>query len=268
VSLRDCILLLFIQLLGFTIIVRGEQNHRTDSKSTLKKSKLLVEHDSSLYTITERDKDKVGIVSNTDMITEKSPGHYTASKNLSNSKFDTLFSISKETNINPLSKIDRNQKSVSLISTENTFSPTHKTQSDSIETLSAESQKSLSQQTLPIESSFWKSSSKVSGLKKENRKPSRSSRWVSTIINRHSSEIQDCYQTILKLNPTIKGKIKIRIFVSPSGSVSEVQVISSTLGNSVLETMIVKSIGKWDDFGVCEATIGQKVYVQEYVFGE
>jgi len=73
---------------------------------------------------------------------------------------------------------------------------------------------------------------------------------------------------MLKLAPTLKGKIVVRIFVSPLGSVSEVQVISSTLSNSEFVTMIVKSIGQWDDFGVCEEIVGQKVYIQEYVFGE
>ena len=119
-----------------------------------------------------------------------------------------------------------------------------------------------------MKSSFWGWPSKESKLKKENEKPSRSPRWVSTVMNSHSPEIQDCYQNMLKLNPTIKGKIKVRIFVTSSGSVSEVQVISSSLANSILETMIVKSISQWDDFGACDPMLGDKVYVQEYVFGE
>lgn len=60
------------------------------------------------------------------------------------------------------------------------------------------------------------------------------------------------------------------VFVDSSSTImpSIIQVVSSTVSNIELETMVVKCIGLWDDFGVCEQEVGEKVYIQEYVFGE
>ena len=60
----------------------------------------------------------------------------------------------------------------------------------------------------------------------------------------------------------------VRIFVSHLGIVTEVQIVTSTVRNKDLEIIVVKCIAQWDDFGACEKKVGERAYIQEYMFGE
>ena len=96
----------------------------------------------------------------------------------------------------------------------------------------------------------------------------RSPRWISQIINNHNNEVQECYQKMLKVDPSLKGKMVLRFFVTPKGSVSEVQIVTSTVNSSDFEKLVIENIASWRDFGECDQKLGEKIYVQEYVFGE
>lgn len=58
----------------------------------------------------------------------------------------------------------------------------------------------------------------------------------------------------------------VRIFVTPDGTVSQVDVPSSTIVEIRFQNMITDLIKQWKDFGVCGSN-KLKVYRQEYVFG-
>jgi len=96
--------------------------------------------------------------------------------------------------------------------------------------------------------------------------PERKAAQASSIINSHNDEIKACYHDYLKLNPSVTGKMVVRIFVTPDGTVSQVDVPSSTIVEIRFQNMITDLIKQWKDFGVCGSN-KLKVYRQEYVFG-
>jgi len=49
----------------------------------------------------------------------------------------------------------------------------------------------------------------------------------------------------LRKNPSLKGKITVKIVVSPDGKVVKAEVISSTLGFLELEEAIINRIYRW-----------------------
>ena len=89
---------------------------------------------------------------------------------------------------------------------------------------------------------------------------------ASSIINSHNDEIKACYHDYLKLNPNIAGKMVVRIFVNPGGSVQQVEISASTITESQFQEKLTQLIKQWKDFGFCGSN-KVKVYRQEYVFG-
>lgn len=90
---------------------------------------------------------------------------------------------------------------------------------------------------------------------------------IMEIVNAHNSAIQACYQRALKRNPELKGKIVVRFTISPAGKVTEVNIVSSTLNESSVESCIVSRISHWDDFGMIDASKGDATVRQVYTFG-
>ena len=58
------------------------------------------------------------------------------------------------------------------------------------------------------------------------------------------------YETWLKRNPKLGGRIKIRFTIQPDGSVSNASIVQSSLGNSRFEQNVLRYVRRWD-FGSC-----------------
>ncbi|MBN1542687.1 AgmX/PglI C-terminal domain-containing protein [candidate division KSB1 bacterium] len=95
----------------------------------------------------------------------------------------------------------------------------------------------------------------------------RTAERVSEIIHSQSEKITALYHKRLKLDPDISGKVCLRIFVDPTGSVHNVEVVSTTLDETDFLEQICETIGQWKDFGTIDRPVIQ-VYRQEFVFGE
>ncbi len=89
---------------------------------------------------------------------------------------------------------------------------------------------------------------------------------ASLIMNSHNDQIKACYHDYLKLNPGVAGKMVVRVFVGPDGSVQQVEVSSSTIAEVDFQQRVIELIKQWKDFGLC-ASNRVKVYRQEYIFG-
>ncbi|MBN2013029.1 TonB family protein [candidate division KSB1 bacterium] len=96
---------------------------------------------------------------------------------------------------------------------------------------------------------------------------SRDSDEISMVVNKHNAAIQTCYTRELKRNPDLKGKVVVRFTIEPSGKVSKVDVVSTTLNNPRVERCILSKIRRWDDFGPIDASLGSATVRQVYTFG-
>ncbi|RMD87651.1 MAG: energy transducer TonB [Calditrichaeota bacterium] len=90
---------------------------------------------------------------------------------------------------------------------------------------------------------------------------------LQAIIMKHNSAIQYCYEKELKRNPDLKGKLMLRIIITPQGTVKSVKIISSTLNNRRVERCVVNRIKRWSDFGAIDPRLGDTAIRQTYTFG-
>ncbi|MGH7491603.1 MAG: TonB family protein [bacterium] len=95
----------------------------------------------------------------------------------------------------------------------------------------------------------------------------RSQDEVAAIVARHTAAIQSCYQSELRRNPNLQGKLVVRFVISPQGMVESVTVVSSTLNNDSVERCVVNRIRRWDDFGAIDPKRGKMTIRQVYTFG-
>ena len=86
-------------------------------------------------------------------------------------------------------------------------------------------------------------------------------------MSAQNEKLQKYYQQELKINPNLKGYLEIRFTVAPSGKVTAVSLLQSTLKNSKIEQHVLKTIKNLNDFGSCDPETGDKTFRQRYNFG-
>jgi Ca-activated chloride channel family protein len=63
---------------------------------------------------------------------------------------------------------------------------------------------------------------------------------IREVVERNQNPIRYCYQRELTKDPTLTGKVVVKFVVSEDGLVSTASIKSSTLGNSAVETCVVR----------------------------
>ncbi|GEM_PF-2863703 len=91
---------------------------------------------------------------------------------------------------------------------------------------------------------------------------------VRRVIVKHKASIQDCYTRALKENPGLRGEIKVRLTIAPSGKVTAVDLVSSTVNHAELAQLILERISRWNDFGEVNPAVGNTIFNQTFVLGE
>jgi TonB family protein len=71
---------------------------------------------------------------------------------------------------------------------------------------------------------------------------------ISIVFDQNKSKLYSIYNRARRTNPGLKGRIVLEITISPSGKVTNIKIVSSELGDSKLESRLVKRI-KLFDFG-------------------
>jgi TonB family protein len=107
--------------------------------------------------------------------------------------------------------------------------------------------------------------SDVSGAAQRNT--ARSPESLREVTLRHVPAIKYCYERSLRQNPSLAGKVVVRITVSPDGTVYDVSVISSTLNDEKAEQCILARIRQWKDFEPIAPSEGSVAFKQTYAFG-
>jgi outer membrane biosynthesis protein TonB len=84
---------------------------------------------------------------------------------------------------------------------------------------------------------------------KSDRKAGRSIEEIQMIFDRNKGAIYSVYNRALRKDPTLQGKIVLRLTIAPNGKVTFCELVSSELHDAVLGQKISKRV-KLFDFGV------------------
>jgi TonB family protein len=76
----------------------------------------------------------------------------------------------------------------------------------------------------------------------ESSKPSRSREEIELVFDRNKGAIFALYNRALREDPTLAGKLVLRLTIAPSGEVTFCEVISSELGNEDMERKLVQRV--------------------------
>jgi TonB family protein len=95
----------------------------------------------------------------------------------------------------------------------------------------------------------------------------RSPDAIHEVLLSHVPAVRYCYERELKRNPELKGKIVVKITVAADGSVSEAEIVSSTLNSERVERCILARIRLWKDFQAIDPREGDVTFRQVYTFG-
>ena len=68
---------------------------------------------------------------------------------------------------------------------------------------------------------------------------------IQRVVQRRSRGLQGCYEAELKKDNTLKGLVKIRFTIQPSGRVSKSNAIQNTMGSKAVARCIEKQIKRW-----------------------
>ncbi len=97
----------------------------------------------------------------------------------------------------------------------------------------------------------------VGGNGKGSRSAGRSIEEIQMIFDRNKGSIYSVYNRALRQDPTLQGKVVLKLTIAPSGKVTHCSVVSSELGDAALGSKISSRV-KLFDFGakdVAEVTI-------------
>jgi protein TonB len=75
-----------------------------------------------------------------------------------------------------------------------------------------------------------------------SNKASRSREEIEMVFDRNKGAIYALYNRALRKDPSLEGQLVLRLTISPSGSVSFCEVVSSELGDAELERKLVQRI--------------------------
>lgn len=73
-------------------------------------------------------------------------------------------------------------------------------------------------------------------------KPSRSREEIELVFDRNKGAIFALYNRALRSDPTLEGKLVLRLTIAPSGEVTSCEVVSSELGNEDMERKLVQRV--------------------------
>lgn len=73
----------------------------------------------------------------------------------------------------------------------------------------------------------------------------RDNNAINEIVSSHKSSIRMTYEKFLKRDPTLSGKVTVRFTITASGSVTNIQIIENTTGNSEFEEEILRKLRMW-----------------------
>ncbi|NNG11937.1 MAG: AgmX/PglI C-terminal domain-containing protein [Halobacteria archaeon] len=93
----------------------------------------------------------------------------------------------------------------------------------------------------------------VGGKGRGTKSAGRSIEEIQMVFDRNKGSIYSVYNRALRKDPTLKGKIVLRLTIAPSGKVTRCDLVSSELGDPALGEKIARRV-KLFDFGAKDVT--------------
>ena len=101
-----------------------------------------------------------------------------------------------------------------------------------------------SRQTTQVESAVASIAERGNAVRRgsQSGKPSRSREEIELVFDRNKGAIFALYNRALREDPTLQGKLVLRLTIAPSGEVTHCEVVSSELGNEEMERKLVQRV--------------------------
>lgn len=80
----------------------------------------------------------------------------------------------------------------------------------------------------------------------QERRASRTDEEIQLVFDRNKSAIYAIYNRALRTNPTLRGKLVLRLTIEPTGQVSAAQIVSSELNDEDLERRLMLRVRQLD----------------------
>lgn len=106
-----------------------------------------------------------------------------------------------------------------------------------------------SRQTTRVESPVGET--KTTRATKSGHGAGRTPEEIQLVFDRNKSTIDALYRRALRADPTLRGKVVLKLTIAPSGEVTACSLVSSELGNEELERKIVQRV-KLFNFGAAQ----------------
>lgn len=71
--------------------------------------------------------------------------------------------------------------------------------------------------------------------------PPRQFADIDSVIVKHQRVLEECYRELKKHNPNAKGKLVVRLVLSPEGNVKDVKIPQDNIANSALDSCLTKT---------------------------
>jgi TonB family protein len=68
---------------------------------------------------------------------------------------------------------------------------------------------------------------------------------VYSVIRRRLGGVRYCYESQLKTNPSLSGKIRVQFVIGSTGSVGSCSVVSNSMGNAYVQDCVCRMVGRW-----------------------
>ncbi len=94
---------------------------------------------------------------------------------------------------------------------------------------------------------------RIGGKGKGDRSAGRSIEEIQMVFDRNKGSIYGVYNRALRSNPTLQGKVVLKLTIAPSGKVTQCSVVSSELNDAALAASITSRV-KMFNFGAKDVT--------------
>jgi protein TonB len=98
----------------------------------------------------------------------------------------------------------------------------------------------------------------------KSRKASRSIEEIQLVFDRNKGSIYALYNRALRKDPTLQGKLVLKLTIAPSGKVTKCEIVSSELNSPSLDHKLVARI-KLFNFGAKDAEVTVVTYPIEFL---
>ncbi len=72
--------------------------------------------------------------------------------------------------------------------------------------------------------------------------PPRQLAEIDSVIVKHQLALEECYREVKNYNPSIKGKLVVRLVLSPEGNVRNVEIPRDDIANSALDSCLTRKL--------------------------